>query len=60
MKNYITLSIFTFFALLTSSANANLNILACEPEWAALAKQIGGNKVKVHSANHSSTRSTSY
>ncbi|MEH6456288.1 MAG: zinc ABC transporter substrate-binding protein [Cocleimonas sp.] len=50
MKNYITVLIFTFFALFASTASANLNILACEPEWAALAKEIGGNKVKVHSA----------
>lgn len=33
-----------------SAAFAALNVLACEPEWAALAKQIGGEHVKVNSA----------
>lgn len=50
MKSHITLLIFTLSLLLTSTASANLNILACEPEWAELAKEIGSNKVKVHSA----------
>jgi zinc/manganese transport system substrate-binding protein len=27
-----------------------LNILACEPEWAALAKELGGDKVSVYAA----------
>lgn len=31
-------------------AKADMNILACEPEWGALAKEIGGDKVKVHNA----------
>ena len=29
---------------------AALNILACEPEWAALAQELGGDKVKTSSA----------
>ena len=37
-------------ALCISPASAGLNILACEPEWSALAQEIGGNKVKVSSA----------
>ena len=32
------------------AANAALNIFACEPEWAALAQEIGGDEVKVTSA----------
>lgn len=36
--------------LCTSAANAQLNIFACEPEWAALAKALGGDAVKVYSA----------
>ncbi len=32
------------------AAHASLNIFACEPEWAALAQEIGGNEVKVTSA----------
>src|SRR6266576_6429271 len=31
-------------------ARANLNVFACEPEWAALATEIGGDKVSVYSA----------
>ena len=31
-------------------AHAALNIFACEPEWAALAKEIGGDDVTVYSA----------
>ena len=48
----------TFFlglALLTGSvtlpAHAALEVFACEPEWAALAKEIGGNDVDVYSAS---------
>ena len=32
------------------SVHAALNVFACEPEWAALAREIGGNDVKVTSA----------
>lgn len=35
-----------------SPANAALNILACEPEWSALAVEIGGDKVSVSSATN--------
>ena len=31
-------------------AHAALNILACEPEWGALAKEIGGDKANVYTA----------
>ena len=32
------------------SAHAALNVFACEPEWAALTREIGGGDVKVYSA----------
>ena len=32
------------------SAHAALNVFACEPEWASLARELGGNDVKVYSA----------
>ena len=32
------------------SAQATLNVFACEPEWAALAKTIGGDRLTVYSA----------
>jgi zinc/manganese transport system substrate-binding protein len=37
-------------SLLSVSAQAALNVLACEPEWAALANELGGDKLKVSSA----------
>src|SRR5437764_3050926 len=36
--------------LLALPAHAALNVLACEPEWEALVKEIGGDKVRVSSA----------
>ena len=40
-------------ALLSASAHAaTLNVLACEPEWEALTKELGGDKVKVSSATN--------
>ena len=41
------------FALMTCAAlqaHAALNIVACEPEWGSLAKEIGGDKVNVYTA----------
>ncbi len=35
-----------------AAADADVRILACEPEWAALAEEIGGDDVTVHSATH--------
>ena len=32
------------------SVHAALNVFACEPEWAALAREIGGDAVKVYTA----------
>jgi zinc/manganese transport system substrate-binding protein len=32
------------------AAHAALNVFACEPEWAALAREIGGSSVRVFSA----------
>src|SRR4051812_43366124 len=48
-KILLILSALTFFAT-TQFAHAALNVFACEPEWAALASEIGGDKVKVGSA----------
>lgn len=38
--------------LLPGAAQAALGVLACEPEWEALTKEIGGDKVKVSSATN--------
>ena len=34
------------------TARAQLDVFACEPEWGALAEEIGGDKVKVFAATH--------
>jgi zinc/manganese transport system substrate-binding protein len=36
--------------LLPVSASAELRVFACEPEWAALAEEIGGDLVNAYSA----------
>lgn len=36
--------------LVCNGAVAALDILACEPEWAALARELGGDRVAVHEA----------
>lgn len=38
------------FAAVPAQASANLRIFACEPEWAALAGELGGELVTSHSA----------
>lgn len=41
----------TFLLMLISShAHAELNIFACEPEWAALAQELAGDKASIYSA----------
>lgn len=37
-------------AAFATPASANLNVFACEPEWGALATEIGGDKVQVYTA----------
>jgi zinc/manganese transport system substrate-binding protein len=39
-------------ALVSSGAQAAVNVLACEPEWQALTQELGGDKVKVSSATN--------
>jgi zinc/manganese transport system substrate-binding protein len=39
-------------SLLSVSAHAAVNVLACEPEWESLTKELGGDKVKVSSATN--------
>ena len=45
-----------FFLLILLAAalpvRAELRVFACEPEWAALAQALGGDKVTVYSATH--------
>lgn len=50
MKRFLKL--FSLVALLTSGspALAQLKVFACEPEWAALVQELGGDKVSAFSA----------
>jgi zinc/manganese transport system substrate-binding protein len=36
----------------TQAADATLNVFACEPEWGALAQELGGDKVAVFNATN--------
>lgn len=49
MKNIIFVTILLLVPLVSK---ADLNVFACEPEWAALAQEIGGDKVKTNSATN--------
>jgi zinc/manganese transport system substrate-binding protein len=50
MKTALKLLLAALAATLAAPALAALNVFACEPEWAALAKEIGGDKVSTISA----------
>jgi len=49
MKKFLMLSMAALAAATTSVSYAAVNVVACEPEWAALATEIGGDKVKASS-----------
>ncbi len=42
--------VFSFLLLAANSAQAALNVLACEPEWAALTQELAGDLARVSSA----------
>lgn len=44
------ISIALLLSLYSFTSQASLNIFACEPEWAALAKELGGDKLDIYSA----------
>jgi zinc/manganese transport system substrate-binding protein len=44
------IAVFALLSALFAPVHAALNILACEPEWAALASEIAGDKATVNSA----------
>src|SRR5438045_9592404 len=52
MKMKTLFKVLAFFtsALFSFPATAALNVFACEPEWSALAQELGGDKVSVYSA----------
>ncbi len=39
--------------IFSASSQATLNVFACEPEWAALAKVLGGDRLNIYSATTS-------
>jgi zinc/manganese transport system substrate-binding protein len=52
MKRFIQVIALSIFFMASQSANAALNIFACEPEWGALAQELGGDKVTVFAATN--------
>ncbi len=46
----IHLFMMLFFTFWASNSYSAINVFACEPEWASLVKNLGGNKVSVFSA----------
>jgi zinc/manganese transport system substrate-binding protein len=52
MKRYAILGVAALGFALAPPASADLRVFACEPEWAALAQEIGGDRVEVYAATH--------
>ena len=50
MKLYLKLITLLLLLIVSQQGFARLNVFACEPEWAALAKELGGNNLHVVSA----------
>lgn len=51
-RNLLAAALLGACALVSSAAQAAVNVLACEPEWQALTQELGGDKVKVSSATN--------
>ena len=52
MKQLIQVIALSIFLIASQVANAALNVFACEPEWGALAQELGGDKVAVFNATN--------
>jgi zinc/manganese transport system substrate-binding protein len=50
MKRLLQLAIATICVAAAVPVHAALNVFACEPEWAALSVELGGDKVSVYQA----------
>ena len=50
---YFTGLFFVPLLIAVADVHASINVFACEPEWAALANEIGGDKLTVYSATTS-------
>lgn len=51
-KLYGLIALAALVTAVPSPVFASVNIFACEPEWAALAREIGGERVEAYSATH--------
>ena len=49
-RQFIIAGLLSWLIVIPHISHAALNVFACEPEWAAIAQEIGGDKVKVNSA----------
>ena len=52
MKRQLVVLLAGLLCSASRPTQAEVNIFACEPEWAALAEEIGGDKVKTFAATH--------
>lgn len=52
MKRLLGILVVGLLCVAPLAAQAEINIFACEPEWAALAEEIGGDKVEAFAATH--------
>jgi zinc/manganese transport system substrate-binding protein len=52
MRNQLNACLMVVFLGLPLAVNAEMRVFACEPEWSALAQEIGGSLVKATSATH--------
>lgn len=52
MMKYIQAITLILFFIASQAANAALNVFTCEPEWAALTKELAGDKAIVFSATN--------
>lgn len=52
MINYLLLIILGLVLATSANAKDKFDIFACEPEWASLAKEIGGDKIDVFTATN--------
>jgi zinc/manganese transport system substrate-binding protein len=50
MKTSLQIFVLLLAQIFTLPATAAFNVFACEPEWGALAQELGGDKVSVYSA----------
>ncbi len=50
--NLIRITAVSALLCLSTQAGAALNVFACVPEWAALVKELGGDKVNVYQASN--------